>query len=72
LQERVAARRRNRGHSAAQGRRNFDPFDETLERVERWNLDQYLKKKTFDNLVYRVAGVTRIPAHGAVSLFGPD
>jgi ABC-type nitrate/sulfonate/bicarbonate transport system substrate-binding protein len=29
-------------------------FDETLEQVKRWNLDQYLKDRTFENLVYRV------------------
>ena len=29
-------------------------FDETLEQVKRWNLDQYLKEKSFDKLVYRV------------------
>jgi NitT/TauT family transport system substrate-binding protein len=28
-------------------------FDETLEQVKRWNLDQYLKESTFDKLVYR-------------------
>jgi NitT/TauT family transport system substrate-binding protein len=28
-------------------------FDETLEQVKRWNLDQYLKEKSFDKLVYR-------------------
>jgi hypothetical protein len=29
-------------------------FDETLAQVKRWGLDQYLKEKSFDNLVYRV------------------
>jgi len=29
-------------------------FDETMEQVKRWNLDQYLKEKSFDKLVYRV------------------
>jgi ABC-type nitrate/sulfonate/bicarbonate transport system substrate-binding protein len=29
-------------------------FEETLEQVKRWNLDQYLKDRTFENLVYRV------------------
>ena len=29
-------------------------FDETLEQVKRWNLDQYLKERSFENLVYRV------------------
>jgi hypothetical protein len=29
-------------------------FDETLEQVKRWNLDQYLKEKSFDRLTYRV------------------
>jgi hypothetical protein len=29
-------------------------FDETLEQVKRWNLDQYLKERAFDKLVYRV------------------
>jgi NitT/TauT family transport system substrate-binding protein len=29
-------------------------FDETLEQVKRWNLDQYLKERSFDKLTYRV------------------
>jgi hypothetical protein len=29
-------------------------FDETLEQVKRWELDQYLKEKSFDQLTYRV------------------
>jgi len=29
-------------------------FDETLEQVKRWNLDQYLKETSFDKLTYRV------------------
>jgi ABC-type nitrate/sulfonate/bicarbonate transport system substrate-binding protein len=29
-------------------------FDQTLEQVKRWNLDQYLKEKSFDRLTYRV------------------
>jgi NitT/TauT family transport system substrate-binding protein len=29
-------------------------FDETLEQVKRWNLDQHLKEKSFDRLTYRV------------------
>jgi len=29
-------------------------FDETLEQVKRWELDQYLKEKSFEKLVYRV------------------
>ena len=28
-------------------------FDQTLAQVERWNLDQYLKEKNFEKLVYR-------------------
>ena len=28
-------------------------FDETLEQVKRWDLDQYLKERKFENLVYR-------------------
>jgi NitT/TauT family transport system substrate-binding protein len=28
-------------------------FDETLEQVKRWNLDQYLKERAFDKLAYR-------------------
>jgi hypothetical protein len=28
-------------------------FDQTLEQVKRWELDQYLKEKNFDKLVYR-------------------
>ncbi len=28
-------------------------FDQTLEQVKRWNLDQHLKEKSFDKLVYR-------------------
>src|SRR5262245_19662837 len=27
-------------------------FDETLEQVRRWGLDQYLKDRSFDNLAY--------------------
>jgi hypothetical protein len=30
-------------------------FDQTLEQVKRWNLDQYLKEKSFDKLVYRAS-----------------
>jgi len=30
-----------------------EEFDAVLQQVERWGLDQYLKEKTFDNLVYR-------------------
>ena len=29
-------------------------FDQTLEQVKRWDLDQYLKEKSFDKLTYRV------------------
>jgi hypothetical protein len=29
-------------------------FDETMEQVKRWELDQYLKEKSFDQLTYRV------------------
>jgi ABC-type nitrate/sulfonate/bicarbonate transport system substrate-binding protein len=29
-------------------------FDQTLEQVKRWNLDQYLQERSFENLVYRV------------------
>ena len=29
-------------------------FDQTLEQVKRWELDQYLKEKSFEKLVYRV------------------
>jgi NitT/TauT family transport system substrate-binding protein len=29
-------------------------FDETLEQVKRWNLDQFLKESSFENLTYRV------------------
>jgi hypothetical protein len=28
-------------------------FDETMEQVKRWELDQFLKEKNFDKLVYR-------------------
>ena len=28
-------------------------FDDTLEQVKRWDLDQYLKERKFENLVYR-------------------
>ena len=31
-----------------------EEFDQTLEQVKRWNLDQYLKEKSFDRLTYRV------------------
>jgi NitT/TauT family transport system substrate-binding protein len=30
-----------------------EEFDEVLEQVQRWGLDQYLKDRSFDNLVYR-------------------
>jgi NitT/TauT family transport system substrate-binding protein len=30
-----------------------EEFDEVLQQVERWGLDQYLKDRTFENLVYR-------------------
>src|SRR5713226_2402908 len=30
-------------------------FDQTLEQVKRWNLDQYLKERSFDKLVYRAS-----------------
>jgi hypothetical protein len=29
-------------------------FDEVLQQVERWGLDQYLKERSFENLAYRV------------------
>jgi len=29
-------------------------FDQTLEQVKRWNLDQYLKEQSFEKLTYRV------------------
>ncbi|HSA89595.1 MAG TPA: hypothetical protein VLF42_06805 [Burkholderiales bacterium] len=29
-------------------------FDETLAQVKRWNLDQYLKERSFEKLTYRV------------------
>ncbi|HKU47846.1 MAG TPA: hypothetical protein VJQ58_13240 [Burkholderiales bacterium] len=29
-------------------------FDDTLEQVKRWNLDQHLKEKSFEKLTYRV------------------
>jgi len=29
-------------------------FDQTLEQVKRWELDQYLKEKSFEKLTYRV------------------
>jgi hypothetical protein len=28
-------------------------FDEVLQQVERWGLDEYLKDRSFENLVYR-------------------
>jgi hypothetical protein len=31
-----------------------EEFDQTLEQVKRWNLDQYLKEKSFEKLTYRV------------------
>jgi ABC-type nitrate/sulfonate/bicarbonate transport system substrate-binding protein len=31
-----------------------EEFDQTLEQVKRWELDQYLKERSFDKLVYRV------------------
>jgi hypothetical protein len=30
-------------------------FDEVLKQVERWGLDQYLKDRSFENLVYRAS-----------------
>jgi len=30
-----------------------DEFDEVMQQVERWGLDQYLKDRSFENLVYR-------------------
>ena len=30
-----------------------EEFDEVLQQVERWGLDQYLKDRSFENLVYR-------------------
>ena len=30
-----------------------EEFDEVMEQVERWGLDQYLKDRSFENLVYR-------------------
>jgi ABC-type nitrate/sulfonate/bicarbonate transport system substrate-binding protein len=30
-----------------------EEFDEVFEQVERWGLDQYLKDRSFENLVYR-------------------
>jgi len=32
-----------------------EEFDEVLAQVERWGLDQYLKDRSFDHLVYRAA-----------------
>ena len=29
-----------------------EEFDEVMQQVERWNLDQYLKDRSFENLVY--------------------
>ena len=37
-------------------------FDETLEQVKRWDLDQYLKEKSFEKLTYRVYGRLRAVA----------
>ena len=31
-----------------------EEFDQTLEQVKRWELDQYLKEKSFEKLTYRV------------------
>ena len=31
-----------------------EEFDQTLEQVKRWNLDQYLKETSFEKLTYRV------------------
>jgi len=30
-------------------------FDEVLDQVQRWGLDQFLKERAFDKLVYRAA-----------------
>ena len=30
-------------------------FDDTLAQVARWGLDQHLKERSFDKLVYRAA-----------------
>jgi hypothetical protein len=32
-----------------------EEFDEVLSQVERWDLHQYLKNRSFDELVYRTA-----------------
>jgi hypothetical protein len=32
-----------------------EEFDEVLAQVERWGLDEYLKDRSFDNLVYRAS-----------------
>ena len=32
-------------------------FDQTLEQVKRWDLDQYLKERSFEKLVYRAPAV---------------
>jgi len=33
-------------------------FDEVLDQVKRWGLDQYLNTRSYDNLRYQVTGVT--------------
>jgi len=33
-------------------------FDQTLEQVKRWNLDQYLKERAYDKLVYHAPRLT--------------
>jgi hypothetical protein len=30
-----------------------EEFDEVMQQVERWELDQYLRDRSFENLVYR-------------------
>ena len=32
-------------------------FDEVLDQVKRWGLDQYLNDRSYDNLRYQVTGV---------------
>jgi hypothetical protein len=31
-------------------------FDGVFEQVKRWGLDQHLKERSFENLIYRAAG----------------
>jgi NitT/TauT family transport system substrate-binding protein len=45
-------------------------FDEVMDQVKRWGLDQYLKDCGYDNLAYQGSGI-RSQASGSLSLLAP-